>query len=488
MLAAAAALLLTAGGTAAAFLLQEEKESLPVQPERGGAIVSRKAEEVVRVQIRVRGREPWSASRNAEGKMTLEGADGWYADETLWERMEDALANLVYEDILTGDPEEYRNRLADFGLEDPALTATAVYADGKEITLRIGDASGIDDEDFRYMTVDGDDRLYAVAGSLMEDLGIEPELLHPVAQPDIQTSRIDRIRILDGNGGIRAEWILEGSITDADAGANWFTRIPAKRAENSGSDPDAQTEIRYPADQDQIVSMKKNAGNLRLGLYVAEAGQADPAEYGLDAPTAVIEIHQAAGSTGRITEYGAYDVTARPEETLRFTIGAARNEMTDYVLYDGVIYTVNHFTAAALTETDPLSTLSRYPVTVPLESLSGLTVERTDTGREEYALTRVPKPAENKGEPDGVVSVCTKNGEEFPYETFAAAYERLRVVTVSGILPENREMRPAETRFIFHTLSGKTHVVELSPYDGMHDAVSVDGSAVFYLIRGGMDF
>ena len=84
MLAAAAALLLTAGGTAAAFLLQEEKESLPVQPERGGAIVSRKAEEVVRVQIRVRGREPWSASRNAEGKMMLEGADGWYADETLW--------------------------------------------------------------------------------------------------------------------------------------------------------------------------------------------------------------------------------------------------------------------------------------------------------------------------------------------------------------------------------------------------------------------
>ena len=61
-------------------------------------------------------------------------------------------------------------------------------------------------------------------------------------------------------------------------------------------------------------------------------------------------------------------------------------------------------------------------------------------------------------------------------------------MTVSGILPENREMRPAETRFIFHTLSGKTHIVELSPYDGMHDAVSVDGSAVFYLIRGGMDF
>lgn len=487
LLAAAAALALIAGGTAALHLLREEKEPLPVQRTSGGSIVSRNTEEIVRMRIQVRGREPWSASRNEEGKMTIDGTEGWYVDETLGERLEDALANIVYEDILTGNPEDYRDRLADFGLDDPVLTATAVYSDGTEITLRIGDASGIDDADFRYMTVDGDDRLYAVAGSLMQDLGIEAELLHPVEQPEIQISRIDRIRILNGDGGIRAEWRLEGSITDGDAAENWYAVIRKHDRAGGAGDPADETGIRYSADQEQIGNLKKNAGNLMLGLYVAEAAEADPAEYGLDTPKAVIEIHMAEGSTGHITEYGAFNVASREEETLLLTIGAARNEMTDYALYRDAIYTVNHFTVAALTETDPMSTLARYPVTVPIETLSALTVERRDGAEEEFRLTYTSVPGESEGDPDRTVSSCTRNGEPYSYETFAAIYERMRVVTVSGKLPDGWEKRDTETRFIFQTMSGKTHVVELSPYDGMHDAVTVDGSTLFYLIRGGMD-
>ena len=36
---------------------------------------------------------------------------------------------------------------------------------------------------------------------------------------------------------------------------------------------------------------------------------------------------------------------------------------------------------------------------------------------------------------------------------------------------------------LFH---GGTHVIELSDYDGMHDAVTLDGHTCFYLIKGGM--
>ena len=47
----------------------------------------------------------------------------------------------VAEEILTENPAEYRERLEEFGLQEPELTASADYADGKTISFRIGDAS-----------------------------------------------------------------------------------------------------------------------------------------------------------------------------------------------------------------------------------------------------------------------------------------------------------------------------------------------------------
>ena len=160
--------------------------------------------------------------------------------------------------------------------------------------------------------------------------------------------------------------------------------------------------------------------------------------------------------------------------------------MTDYVLYDGVIYTMNHFALSALTEIDPRSTLSRHPVTVAAENLSGMTVRRPDGSADVYALSYQSRPSETEGEPDETVVTCTKNGEAYSYEAFAAAYERMRVVTVTGELPSGFEKRESTAVYEFRTLSGVTHIVELSPFDAMHDAVTVDGWTVFYLIRGGM--
>lgn len=465
------ALVLAGGGTAAFLLTRTETTPVPVRENTGGVLQAREKGEIAHMTIRVRGREPWSASRDAEGNLTLDDGGDWTLDPTLGERVEDALANLVYEDILTEDRSEYADQLADFGLADPALTATVQYTDGTEITFHVGDASGLEDADYRFLILEGDDRLYAVAGSLMEDLAFEKELLHPVTQPEIQTSRLDRVSVLDGDGRLRYEWTLRGAITDADAPANWILNAP----------------IQYPADQDQMSNLRKNAGNLRLGLYVGEDNAENRALYGLDAPTGMIELHLGAGSTGQVTEEGAYNVTDRPEQTLRFTIGASRNEMTDYVLYEDVIYTMNHFTIETLTGVDPMSTLARYPVTTPLTSLQRLVIEKADGQRDEYVLTYEAATEEEKENQEGTRVSCTRNGENYSYETFSAAYERWMVVTVSGRLPEGWEKKETETRVTFHTLNGQTHILELSPFDALHDAVTVDGWTLFYLIRGGLE-
>ena len=54
-------------------------------------------------------------------------------------------------------------------------------------------------------------------------------------------------------------------------------------------------------------------------------------------------------------------------------------------------------------------------------------------------------------------------------------------------LPDGWQKKETREEYVFRTLSGAVHTVELSEFDAMHDAVTVDGWTLFYLIRGGLD-
>ena len=82
---------------------------------------------------------------------------------------------------------------------------------------------------------------------------------------------------------------------------------------------------------------------------------------------------------------------------------------------------------------------------------------------------------------------CDKDGAEVSYSAFSAAWEQLRAVRVTGWLPDGFTVtEPVHTTLTFTTVTGKTHTLALAPYDALHDAVIVDGTALFYLISGGL--
>jgi len=463
---------LIAAGCAAWVIFRGGETPVIERTDTSGSITNRETDEIAWMRITLKSGDSWEAEPDADGNLIVSGETEWEIRELLAERIQDALANLVYEEILSEDPAEYADRLSDFGLDEPEVIAEVRYTDGVEMTIRFGNLSELEDADFRYMTIDGDDRLYAVADSLMEDLNTEAQMLHPVDRIEIQEDRIDRVRVTLADGSVR-EWALEGKITDSDAGTNWKVTEP----------------VNYPADEEAISNLKKNAGNLVLGLYVAEGTEENLKEYGLDNPKAVVEVHMAAGSTGTVTSIGTYDVVEREEETVTIAVGNERNEMTDYALFGGVIYTLNHFISTAITELEPEDTMARYIVVSPLESLTGVEIERADGTKDVYKISTVTdEEAESDGydNEEAVSYVCTKNGEEMNYETFSAVYARWLVVTVSGKLPDGWEKKETEIKYTFRTRSGGTHVVELSEYDALHDAVTLDGSTVFYLIHDGM--
>ena len=151
------------------------------------------------------------------------------------------------------------------------------------------------------------------------------------------------------------------------------------------------------------------------------------------------------------------------------------------MLFGDEIYTVSTFTLSAFTEAVPMNTVAHYPVLTPLDSLESLTVEENGTVRE-YILSEKGKTEEGEEQ----TRKCLLDGQEIPWESFEAAYDRLLTVTFSGTLPENAQWNEAYKKYTFRTLSGGTHTVELSDYDGMHDAVTMDGHTLFYLIKNGM--
>ena len=112
-----------------------------------------------------------------------------------------------------------------------------------------------------------------------------------------------------------------------------------------------------------------------------------------------------------------------------------------------------------------------------------MTVEKQDTDAVRYIIERVENTEEATAETE---YRCLRNGEEISWDVFSAAWERLLTVTVSGRLPADYTKKETHTKYTFHSVSGGTHTVELSDYDGMHDAVTMDGHTRFYLIKGGM--
>ncbi len=462
------AVIFLAGSVTAAVLLNRKgDDSMPETEYPGGSLLARDAGEIVSVTVTRRGQEPWKMTRDEDGNMRLDDAEDWTVRDRIAAVIGDAMANLVYADILTEDPADYRENLADFGLDEPYIIAEAQFSDGKSVTVRLGNAMETV-EGWLYMTVDGDDRLYAVSPALADDLDYEKEMLHPVTQPEIYPVLADRISVYGKDGRIQAEWQLEGAVTDQDAGTNWMVTAP----------------FRYPADDRMIENMKTSAGNLRMGIYLEDASEKHLAARGLDRPEYTLDIHMAAGSTGTVSTIGIYDVIERAESSVRMDISPSPNEMIDYVRFGDGIYSVSHLALSAFLDTDPESTAARYIAVTPLNSLVSLTVEQNGEATE-YALERTgetdPETAEEK-------IICRRNGEEVPYDAFAAAYERLLTVTVSGKLPEDAKWKEAKTKYTFRSVSGGTHTVTLSDWDGMHDAVTVDGETRFYLFQGGAEF
>ncbi|MGN0747059.1 MAG: DUF4340 domain-containing protein [Aristaeellaceae bacterium] len=467
---------LLAGGIAACMLLNQPEEPLPERVMTGGQLYACDPADVMGLRITLRSGESWAMARMEDGSFAVDGEAGYQIESGALNSLLSAVATVTYEDILTDDWSAYQEQLADFGLETPRIVAEASYRDGTALTMRIGDSYALEESGWCYMLIDGDSNLYALDTGTADSLAVSKATLHPVEQPTLHKARFDRITFTDAEGE-QTCWALQGNI-GTDAEDRWMLVSP----------------MAYPADGEQMSNLRTNLANLRLGAYVGEATDESLAECGFDEPRFRIDIHMAAGSIGTTDEDGVYSVTDWPEETFTLTVGGAKSDAVDYVLVGESIYVTSHYSLATFMDMDPVSTLTRYTVPVALGNLAEMTVT-TAGGTQTYAITRTERVQENNElvyDADGNLVydyLCTLDGREISYTSFEAAYNSLLVVTVSGPLPEGWvTAEQPHTVYTFTQFDGTTHTVTLTAYDAFHDAVTLDGMSLFYLIKGGMTF
>ena len=471
LLLLAALALLAALGIAGLILIPEDAPVAADRVDPSVQLTQYAPAEVASITIR-RGEEaPWNAENTADLSLVLQGEDGFALTPAESADLLEAARALVAEDVLTDDPAEYRDRLADFGLDAPELEARIVYTDGAEVTLRVGDKGP--DGAWRYMLMDGDDRLFAFSNGSVDALFVNRDTLRKVSQPPLHKARIARVTLHTPAGVI--EWTLEGDIHDADAIDRWQITQP----------------FQYPADAAAMTRLLTSVAGVHLGAYVGPATPEKLAACGFDAPRLTIDVHLAAGTIATNSASGAAEAVDYPDQTLTYVIGGEKSDLIDYVLFDGHLYTTSRFNIGMFLDYDVRATMSRYPVMVALGNLAKLTIIEP-TGTAEYVLTRTERVAANNElvtDEDGSVLydvTVTRNGEPYDYDAFAAVYNVWSLVTVSGVLPEGEySLEEPPYRYIFTDVDGTVHEVGLTTFDALHDAVIVDGHAAFYLIKGG---
>ncbi len=471
LLGAVMALMAAAG----IYLLSQRPEEVP-QTHQGyerWLLTDREAQDVTRIEAKLRLGESWTLVQEG-GALSLEGDAGFAVDEAFAGYLLDAAAILEAPAVLTEDEAEYAAHLADFGLEDPRAVIRIEYADAASITLRLGDAVSAEAGSWLYMTVDGHQALYAMDKGTADLFTTDRSLLRKIIQPTLHAQRFDRITLALPEGTV--EWVLEGVIGNSDASERWSLTQP----------------LTYPADAGALETLREHIASLRLGAWIGEATAESLTLYGFDAPRLTLTVHQAAGSMGTTSASGEYEVTPWEASEFVLTVGGALSQDIDYVLHEGQIYTMSHYSLDALLSLSWPETLSRFPLLTALGNLQRLTIEQGGAVTEDIVITRTEQVAPNNDivtDLDGHILydyTCTRNGEPYPYEAFAGAYRSLVTAMVSGTLPQGWETTQApHTTYTFEDVDGTIHTVALANFDALHDAVIVDGHAMFYLIKDG---
>ena len=380
-----------------------------------------------------------------------------------------AVAEYLQAENTVIDPEaeeEARANPADFGLDDPWLQLTVGYADGTETELCVGNLTP-NETPQRYCTVSGLPGLYTALSSETDAFDYDMDALRDFDQPGLDGTLMNRIDV-SGNITLGMYYTPVG----------WYMDAP----------------LRYPLNAGRVDALLSRVSAMAFETCLGEADEMDLAAFGLDDPALTVRLTQAATVITGETAEGEQVSVPMPETEYTLLLGDETGRSGVYLIWDGRVFKASNFLLGFWKQLDFNSFLLQSPVNFLISSLTRVSVEAPGI-KAAYAVEMVESITENNliatDDYGRVLYDCeiTREGEAGPMDaqTFLNWYVTLAALSPDGRLPEGYQ--PAgESRGTLVIESGQLRrVIGFYPFDALHDALMVDGVAVYYISRDGLN-
>lgn len=347
---------------------------------------------------------------------------------------------------------------AKYGLDNPIVTVTANFEEGKQYVLTVGsEAYG----GGYYAMVSGDDALYTISDTVGDELQRD-ELYYVskvlVAAADTSESDAeDTIHSVTITRSDLAQPITMKLLTDENANyesyASKYVLIsPLESDINSGVDAN-YVDIFVGGTATEIV-----------GYYKAE----DAAAYGFDNPTATVDL--------------SYN-----DATAKFIIGNLDEEGNNYYVMlegrdlvykasEGMLGYANSVTADDLISSQPIlpniTKVATVDVTVDSQTY---TFSVTNEEEEPEETDTDETSSEEESEPVINTTGVSYNGKELDIDNFKTYYQLLLSVPAEQVHLDAPTGTPAAT-IVYHYTDGKSDTVELYSLGNRRMGIAVNGT------------
>jgi len=348
-----------------------------------------------------------------------------------------------------------------FGLDPARSRVTVTYGDGEQKELLVGDPAPNEDTPQRYCMLSGDPRLYTILDSDAAPLLREAAYWTSFDQPRLNGSLLDRIEI-SGEKEFSARYTPSG----------WQMEAP----------------FAYPLAASKMDALLSSIESMAFDSYLGEETDALLREYGLASPAMTVRLVQAATViTGETVEGEQVTLpVAEKEYTLKLSRETEKSEI--FALWQGGVYRASTFLMGFWQAVEPREMVLRSPVNFLVNDLSAVAFTMGDTASR-YEVRMVESVTENNqiavDEYGRTLYDCAvrRHGEsrDMDAEAFLAWYTQLAALSCDGELPAGYAPTGEPRAQIILENEQLTRVISFYPYDALHDALSVDGTALYYV-------
>lgn len=410
----------------------------------------------------------------------------------VWENKEDPLfpvnqtyaANMqgLFTDITpTNTLTEDIGDLSAFGLDKPAVTATAATADGKEVTITVGNETPLGGE--YYAQVKGNNAVYVVSATYYSYFAhSRSEMLIVETLPSITAANITGLDIVPKDGKEFKVDYEPDSPYDYSGFSDYIINKPF-------SAPVA-------ADSDSLTTLFGNYASLSFSSC-EDYKAADLSKYGLDKPAYTVSIgyyeeqqsdagksDSSTDTANSSTEDKSAAQTNKIQKNLTLLIGKTNDDGDYYVKTpdSSAVNVMSKSTVDKIITVDAFSNAYKYTNLINIDNVKSIDIV---SGGVNHTLSL---ERETKKENDKDVTTVTYNvdNKKVDEDAFKKIYSVVITPKAEREIPEadiNKGKNEApDLTLTFHLNTSDTpFTVQFKPYDDSYDIVNANGTEMFLI-------